>query len=119
MIPDRGLYTGIAIFGAIGSGKTSCCMYPFAEQILAYRAGDAEHRPPALELEVKGDFCHKVRKILKKYGREHDYFEISLDCPYRYNPLHNDLEAYALAYDSAAGTAGAASHKVAMLAQQR
>ena len=33
-IPERGLYTGIAIFGAIGSGKTSCCMYPFAEQIL-------------------------------------------------------------------------------------
>src|SRR5207253_4217386 len=47
---------------------------------------------------VKGDFFHKVRKILKKYDREHDYFEISLDCPYRYNPLHNDLEAYALAY---------------------
>jgi hypothetical protein len=39
-----------------------------------------------------------VRKILKRYGREDDYFEISLDCPYRYNPLHNDLEAYALAY---------------------
>jgi hypothetical protein len=32
MIPDRGLYTGIAIFGAIGSGKTSCCIYPFAER---------------------------------------------------------------------------------------
>lgn len=48
--------------------------------------------------EVKGDFCNKVRKILKRYGRENDYFEISLDCPYRYNPLHNDLEAYALAY---------------------
>ena len=30
-IPERGLYTGIAILGAIGSGKTSCCMYPFAE----------------------------------------------------------------------------------------
>jgi hypothetical protein len=28
-IPERGLYTGIAIFGAIGSGKTSGCMYPF------------------------------------------------------------------------------------------
>jgi hypothetical protein len=39
-----------------------------------------------------------VRKILTKYGREHDYFEISLDSPYRYNPLHSDLEAYALAY---------------------
>jgi hypothetical protein len=33
MVPDRGLYTGIAIFGAINSGKTSCCMYLFAEQI--------------------------------------------------------------------------------------
>jgi hypothetical protein len=49
-------------------------------------------------LEVKGDFCHKVRKILKKHGREDDYLEVSLDCPYRYNPLHNDMEAYALAY---------------------
>jgi hypothetical protein len=89
---------GNAIFGAIGSGKTSCCIYPFAEQILGYQAGDADRRAAALVLEVKGDFCHKVRKILKRYGRENDYFEISLDCPYRYNPLHNDLEAYALAY---------------------
>src|SRR5207247_6955273 len=96
--PDRGLFTGVAIFGAIGSGKTSCCMHPFTEQILGYRAGGAERRAAGLVLEVKGDFCHKVRKILKKYGREHDYFEISLDCPYRYNPLHNDLDAYALAY---------------------
>jgi hypothetical protein len=97
-IPDRGLYTGIAVFGAIGSGKTSCCMYPFAEQILSYRAGQTEQRPAGLVLEVKGDFCYKVRQILKRHGRQDDYFEISLDCPYRYNPLHNDMEAYALAY---------------------
>jgi hypothetical protein len=97
-IPDRGLYTGIAIFGAIGSGKTSCCIYPFAEQILAYRTRDRDLRAAGLVLEVKGDFCHKVRKILKRYGREDDYFEISLYCQYRYNPLHNDTEAYALAY---------------------
>jgi len=37
-IPERGLFTGIAILGAIGSGKTSRCMLPFAEQILAYKA---------------------------------------------------------------------------------
>lgn len=97
-IPDRGLYTGIAVFGAIGSGKTSSCIYPFAEQILAYRAGDPNQRVAALVLEVKGDFCYKVRTMLNKHGRQEDYFEISLDCPYRYNPLHNDLEAYALAY---------------------
>ena len=42
VIPERGLFTGVAILGAIGSGKTSCCMYPFAEQILAYRSDDTE-----------------------------------------------------------------------------
>lgn len=31
-VPERGLFTGIAIFGAIGTGKTSCCIYPYAEQ---------------------------------------------------------------------------------------
>ena len=38
-IPERGLYTGVAIFGAVGSGKTSACMRPFAEQILSWQAG--------------------------------------------------------------------------------
>ncbi len=33
--PDRALYIGIAIFGAIGPGKTSGCICPFTEQILA------------------------------------------------------------------------------------
>ena len=97
-IPERGLYTGIAIFGAVGSGKTTCCMYPFAEQILAYRSNDSHKTIGGLVLEVKGDFCHKVREILAKHGREHDFVEMSLRSPYRYNPLHNELEAYALAY---------------------
>jgi len=38
IVPERGLFTGIAIFGAVGSGKSSGCMYPFAEQVLAYQA---------------------------------------------------------------------------------
>ena len=97
-IPQRGLYTGIGVFGAVGSGKTTCCMYPFAEQILAYRHNGPDRCAGALILEVKGDFCYRVQEILRKYGRESDYVEISLDCEYRYNPLHNDLEAYALAY---------------------
>jgi len=97
-IPDRGLYTGIAIFGAVGSGKTSCCMHPFAEQLLGFHPRDKEKRIGGLVLEVKGDFCHKVRKILQKYGRAEDYLEVSLESPYRYNPLHNDLDAYTLAY---------------------
>ncbi len=100
-IPERGLFTGIAIFGAVGSGKTSGCMYPFAEQILAYRSNDKEKRIGGLILEVKGDFCRKVQGILAEHGRSGDYIEIGLDSEYRYNPLHNDLDAYALAFNIA------------------
>ena len=32
-IPERGLFTGIAIVGAVGSGKTASCMYPFASAL--------------------------------------------------------------------------------------
>src|SRR6267378_7630776 len=100
-IPERGLFTGIAILGAIGSGKTSCCMLPFAEQILAYKAVDKEKRIGGLILDVKGDFCRKVKDVLERHQRAEDYIEISLDSEYCYNPLHNDLDAYALAYNIA------------------
>src|SRR5712664_4239284 len=98
VIPERGLFTGMAIFGAIGSGKTSGCMMPFAEQILAYRAQDPEKRVSGLVLEVKGDFCHKIRRLLEKHRRPEDYVEVSLQGKFRYNPLFNDLDAYALAF---------------------
>ena len=101
VIPERGLFTGIAIVGAVGSGKTAACMYPFAEQILAYKATDKDRRIGGLIFEVKGDFCAKVHEILTRHGRAEDYVEISLASEYRYNPLHNDLDAYALAYNIA------------------
>ena len=100
-IPERGLFTGIAVFGAVGSGKTSACLYPYAEQILSYKAEYPDERIGGLVLEVKGDFCRKVRAILARHKREQDYIEISLDSRYRYNPLHNGLDAYALAYSIA------------------
>lgn len=105
-VPERGLFTGVAIFGAIGTGKTSCCMRPFAEQIFGYAAADAERRIGGLVLEVKGDFCHQVHDTLIKYGRGEDYIEIGFDSDYRYNPLHNELEPYALAYALASLMAG-------------
>src|SRR5207245_5091695 len=70
-------------------------------QILSYEAANPEKRIGGLVLEVKGDFCKKVRAILARFGRDEDYVEISLDSQYRYNPLHNGLEAYALAYSIA------------------
>jgi hypothetical protein len=100
-VPERGLFTGIAIFGAVGSGKTSSCLYPFAEQILSFKALNKDERIGGLILEVKGDFCRRVKEILERYGRGEDYIEISLDSEYRYNPLHNNLDAYALAFSIA------------------
>ena len=83
IVPERGLFTGIAIFGAVGSGKTSGCIYPFAEQCSPIVLKTLDAGLP------DGDFCHKVRRILKKHGRPEDYVEVSLASPCRYNPLHN------------------------------
>ena len=98
IIPERGLFTGLIVVGAIGSGKTAGAMYPFADQLFGFRADDQDAKAAGLVLEVKGDFCDKVRGILRKRGREADYLEISLDSEWAYNPLHNDLDGYALAY---------------------
>jgi len=98
VIPERGLFTGTIIIGAVGSGKTAGGMYPFTDQLLGYRAADPQAKASGLVLEVKGDFCHKVKEILTQRGRADDYIEISIDSEWAYNPLHNDLDGYALAY---------------------
>jgi hypothetical protein len=97
-IPQRGLYTGVMILGAVGTGKTSACMYPYVDQLLRWRAKDPDRKMGGLVLEVKGDFCAQVRTILAQSGRESDYIEVGLDTGVRYNPLHNDLDPYAVAY---------------------
>ena len=98
-IPERGLYTGVAIFGAVGSGKTSACMHPFARQLLSWQANSPERRPAALVLEVKGDFCHDIRRMLTELGRADDYIELSLDGRLTWNPLSATwLDSYSLAY---------------------
>ena len=98
-IPERGLYTGVAIFGAVGSGKTSACMNPFARQLLGWQAGNPQLRAAALVLEVKGDFCHDIRQILVDAGRGQDYIELGMDARSQWNPLSAWwLDSYSLAY---------------------
>ena len=98
-IPERGLYTGVAIFGAVGSGKTSACMNPFARQLLGWQAGNPQLRAAALILEVKGDFCHDIRQILVEAGRGQDYIELGMDARSQWNPLSAWwLDSYSLAY---------------------
>ena len=68
------------------------------DQLLRWRADDADHKVGALVMEVKGDFCRQVKTILDRAGRADDYVEIGLETGVCYNPLHNDLDPYAVAY---------------------
>ncbi|MYG74178.1 MAG: hypothetical protein F4198_01155, partial [Acidobacteria bacterium] len=97
-LPERGLYTGVAIFGAVGTGKTSACMRPFAQQLLSWQSADPRKRAAALVLEVKGDFCHDIRAVLEEAGRGDDYTELALGGRWQWNPLATALDSYSLAY---------------------
>jgi len=109
-MPEKGLFTGLIIFGAIGTGKTTSCMRPFCRQLLEWQADDPEKRVAALVLEVKGDFCYDVQEMLQQYGRMDDYMELSLppepgDDDYgkrevwQWNPLYCPwMDTYSLAY---------------------
>lgn len=101
MIPERGLYTGICVIGAIGSGKTQAIVLPAMRQLFAYRANDPERKLSGVVLEVKGDLCGQLRKILAGCSRSDDYIEVSLTGNIRYNPLNNDTDAYAQAFNIA------------------
>jgi hypothetical protein len=100
-LPENGLYTGIAVIGSIGSGKTQGFILPAMRQLFAYRADDQIRKLSGIVLEVKGDLCRQLRNILADCGREADYVEISLDGPIRYNPLNNSLDSYAQAFNIA------------------
>ena len=86
-IPEMGLYTGVFIAGAVGSGKTAACMRRFAEQLFGWQASNRRLRAAGLVLEVKGDFCHQVRQILEDAGRGEDYIELGLGGRWQWNPL--------------------------------
>jgi TraM recognition site of TraD and TraG len=98
VLPESGLYTGIQIFGGIGGGKTSALMYPIVDQLVGFMSTLRDKRLSGIVLEVKGDFCHQVHSIMKRYNRADDYVEISMDPRYCYNPLFNNMDAYARAF---------------------
>ncbi len=100
-LPAAGLFTGTAIFGATGSGKTAACMRPFAEQLFSWQA-KTDRRASGLVLEVKGDFCHQVRQILEGCGRADDYAELGVGGRWQWNPLDApEVDSYSLAYQIA------------------
>ena len=100
-VPERGLYTGTIAVGAIGSGKTRGLILPAMQQLFGYRSSDGEEKLSGIVLEVKGDLCRHLSRILRECGREADYIDVSLESDIRYNPLNNDLDPYAQAFNIA------------------
>ena len=68
----------------------------------SFSAGKPENpqmRAAALVLEVKGDFCHDIRRILTEAGRAKDYIELGMNGRWQWNPLSAWwLDSYSLAY---------------------
>ena len=88
VMPEKGLFTGLLILGAVGTGKTAGCMRPFVRQLLTWQARNKERRAAALCLEVKGDFCFDVERMLAACGRSDDYIELNMEpAGYAWNPL--------------------------------
>ena len=91
------LYTGLAVFGTAGSGKTSSlCM--LASILMELNAGFVWHC-------AKPDEVHLARRIAKSAGREQDVIVIGEDVdgritPHRFNPIE---------YESGTGTTGTGS----------
>jgi hypothetical protein len=100
-IPERGMFAGIIIFGAIRSGKTSAAILPYARQIFGWNARDEQKKIGGLVLEVKGDLCGQVAGLLRDAGRAEDYIELNLSGEYVFNPMENGQDSFAQAYSIA------------------
>jgi hypothetical protein len=100
-IPELGLYTGMCVVGAIGSGKTHAILLPAMRQLFGFKARDKQEKLSGVVLEVKGDLCKQVKHILEDCGRGEDYIDVSLEGDIRYNPLNNNSDAYAQAFNIA------------------
>ncbi len=87
-IPEKGLYQNFLITGTIGSGKTSCAMYPFTKQLIEFNYNNPDNKIGMLILDVKGNFHNQVKLYAKQYNLEKDLIVIKLKSNIHYNPLH-------------------------------
>ena len=87
-IPEKGLYQNFLITGTIGSGKTSCAMYPFTKQLIKYNSNHRNNKIGMLILDVKGNYYKQIKQYANKYNLQNDLIVIELNSNVYYNPLH-------------------------------
>lgn len=85
---EKSLYQNILITGTIGSGKTSCAMFPFTKQLIEYKSTIITEKIGMLILDVKGNFHSQVSYYAKKNNRLDDLIIIEPGGKYKYNPLN-------------------------------
>lgn len=86
-ITEKALYQNILVTGTIGTGKTSSAMYPFTEQLIAYKHNNNQ-KLSMLVLDVKGNYYKQITYYSKIYNRTDDLLIIELNGKIKYNPLH-------------------------------
>lgn len=87
-LPEKSLYQNILITGTIGTGKTSCAMYPFTKQLIFYECENLDKKLGMLILDVKGNYYEKVIEFAEACRRKEDVIVLELGGKYKYNPLH-------------------------------
>lgn len=87
-VSESGLYQNFLITGTIGSGKTSCAMYPFTKQLIEYNSKNPEDKISMLILDVKGNYIYQIKKYLSEFNLSDDLIEIGINCNSFYNPLY-------------------------------
>lgn len=53
-------------------------MYPFTEQLISYKSNSETEKIGMLILDVKGNYCNKVKEFCHIYNREEDLITIEL-----------------------------------------
>lgn len=97
-ISEKSLYQNILITGTIGTGKTSSSMYPFAKQLIGYKANSDDEKLGMLILDVKGNFYKQVKEYASEFNRLDDLYVLELGGSITYNPLDkSDLKPSVLA----------------------
>jgi len=86
-LSDKGLYQNLLITGTIGTGKTSSSMYPFAKQLIEYKANVENEKLGMLILDVKGNFYKQIKIYAEEANRLDDLYVIELGGNIKYNPL--------------------------------
>ena len=98
-IPERGLYTGVAILGAVGSpARPPRVCTRSRTNSSSWQADNPERRAPPLVLEVKGDFLPRhPPDAAPSWTEASDYIELSSRWPADVEPAQCHLARFVLA----------------------